>query len=69
MSQNGQWMLLLVLRATFGAGINSIMFYAPIIFKTISANGALLSTVITGVINVVTTFVSVALVDRVGRKV
>jgi hypothetical protein len=44
------------------------MFYAPIIFKTISANGAMLSTVITGIINVLSTFVSIALVDRVGRK-
>lgn len=52
-----------------GAGINSIMFYAPVIFKTISSNGALLSTVITGVINVVTTFVSIATVDKIGRKV
>lgn len=51
------------------AGINSIMFYAPVIFKTISSNGALLSTVITGVINVATTFVSIALVDKIGRKV
>ncbi|BDA43832.1 Sugar transport protein MST3 [Coccomyxa sp. Obi] len=49
-------------------GINSIMFYAPIIFKTISKNGALLATVITGAVNVGTTFVSVALVDKVGRK-
>lgn len=41
------------------AGINSIMFYAPIIFKTINKNGALLATVITGAVNVGTTFVSV----------
>ena len=52
-----------------GVGINSIMFYAPIIFKTISpANGALLSTVITGAINVAATFISVAAVDKSGRK-
>ena len=45
------------------------MFYAPIIFKTISpANGALLSTVITGAINVLATFISVAAVDKGGRK-
>ena len=35
------------------------MFYAPMIFKTISPNGALLATVITGAVNVGTTFVSV----------
>ena len=52
-----------------GAGINSIMFYAPIIFKTISpANGALLSTVIMGAINVAATFISVAALDKSGRK-
>lgn len=51
------------------AGINSMMFYAPIIFKSISpANGALLSTVITGAINLVATFVSIAAVDKSGRK-
>ena len=45
------------------------MFYAPIIFKTISpANGALLSTVIMGAINVAATFISVAALDKSGRK-
>jgi hypothetical protein len=45
------------------------MFYAPIIFKTINANGALLSTVITGAINVAATVISIASVDKAGRKV
>ncbi len=43
--------------------------YAPIIFKTINSNGALLSTLITGAINVAATFISIGLVDRIGRKV
>ncbi len=43
----------------WGLHVFSIMFYAPIIFKTISKNGALLATVITGAVNVGTTFVSV----------
>ncbi len=51
-------------------GINSVMFYAPIIFKTINPqSGALLATMITGVINVVATFISIALVEKAGRKV
>ena len=51
-------------------GINSIMFYAPIIFKTINPqSGALLATMITGVINVLATFISIALVEKAGRKV
>ncbi len=51
-------------------GINSIMFYAPIIFKTINPqSGALLATMITGVINVLATFISIAFVEKAGRKV
>ena len=51
-------------------GISSIMFYAPIIFKTINPqSGALLATMITGVINVLATFISIALVEKAGRKV
>ena len=51
-------------------GINSVMFYAPIIFKTINPqSGALLATMITGVINVLATFISIALVEKAGRKV
>ena len=46
------------------------MFYAPIIFKTINPqSGALLATMITGVINVAATFISIALVEKAGRKV
>ena len=46
------------------------MFYAPVIFTTVSpANGAFLSTVITGAINVVATFLAIAAVDRAGRRV
>ncbi len=48
-----------LLTDSWGLHVLSIMFYAPIIFKTISKNGALLATVITGAVNVGTTFVSV----------
>jgi MFS family permease len=52
-------------------GINAIMFYAPQLFQAAghSAESALLSTVITGAVNVGSTFVAIILVDRVGRRV
>ncbi|PKU84602.1 Sugar carrier protein C [Dendrobium catenatum] len=51
-------------------GINVIMFYAPVLFKTIGfgSNAALMSAVITGLVNVLATFVSSFTVDRVGRR-
>ncbi|KAK8943821.1 Sugar transport protein 8 [Platanthera guangdongensis] len=52
-------------------GINAIMFYAPVLFQTIGfkSQASLLSAVITGTVNVVSTLVSVAAVDRLGRRV
>ncbi|KAG1355222.1 sugar transport protein MST6 [Cocos nucifera] len=51
-------------------GINIIMFYAPVLFKTIGFgdNASLMSAVITGLVNVVATVVSIVTVDRFGRK-
>ena len=51
-------------------GINVIMFYAPVLFKTIGFgdDAALMSAVITGVVNVGATFVSIVSVDRAGRR-
>lgn len=51
-------------------GINAIMFYAPVLFQTVGfgGNGALLSAVITGLVNVFSTLVSVATVDKFGRR-
>ncbi|GMJ08322.1 SUGAR TRANSPORT PROTEIN 8 [Hibiscus trionum] len=51
-------------------GINAIMFYAPVLFQTVGFGNeaALLSSVITGLVNVFSTVVSVYLVDRVGRR-
>lgn len=51
-------------------GINSVMFYAPVIMSSVGfgAKAALLNTVIIGAVNVLSTLVSVAAVDRVGRK-
>lgn len=52
-------------------GINSIMFYAPVIFKSLGFgdNAALVQTVLIGVINLVSTFVSIGVVDRLGRRI
>ncbi|KAK9681782.1 hypothetical protein RND81_10G027500 [Saponaria officinalis] len=51
-------------------GINVIMFYAPVLFKTIGFkdNASLMSAVITGVVNVVATCVSIYGVDKWGRR-
>ncbi|XP_068645700.1 sugar transport protein 10-like [Aristolochia californica] len=51
-------------------GINVIMFYAPVLFKTLGFgdDASLMSAAITGVVNVVATFVSIYCVDRYGRR-
>lgn len=51
-------------------GINVIMFYAPVLFKTIGFgdDASLMSAVITGLVNVLATVVSLVLVDRLGRR-
>ncbi|KMT00388.1 hypothetical protein BVRB_9g216930 [Beta vulgaris subsp. vulgaris] len=52
-------------------GINVIMFYAPILFKTIGFqnNASLMSSVITGAFNVLATLVSIYGVDKWGRRI
>ncbi|KAB1209699.1 Sugar transport protein 10 [Morella rubra] len=52
-------------------GINVIMFYAPVLFKTLGFgnNASLISAVITGAVNVLSTFVSIFTVDEFGRRV
>lgn len=51
-------------------GINVIMFYAPVLFKTIGfgSDTSLISAVITGLVNVFATLVSVFTVDKFGRR-
>ncbi|KAL3648945.1 hypothetical protein CASFOL_005348 [Castilleja foliolosa] len=51
-------------------GINAIMFYAPVLFEMLGfrSDASLLSSVITGLINVGSTFVSIFIVDKVGRR-
>ncbi|XP_007043260.2 PREDICTED: sugar transport protein 11 [Theobroma cacao] len=52
-------------------GINVIMFYAPVLFKTLGFgdDASLMSAVITGLVNVLATVVSIFSVDRFGRRV
>jgi SP family xylose:H+ symportor-like MFS transporter len=51
-------------------GINAVLYYAPMMFKTMgaSAHGALLQTVIVGAANVIFTIIAMLTVDSLGRK-
>jgi MFS transporter, SP family, arabinose:H+ symporter len=51
-------------------GINSIMYYAPVIFQSIgaAASSAVTQTAIIGGGNLIFTFVAISLIDRLGRK-
>ncbi|ESQ47892.1 hypothetical protein EUTSA_v10020528mg [Eutrema salsugineum] len=52
-------------------GINVITFYAPVLFQTLGfgSKASLLSAMVTGIIELLCTFVSVFTVDRFGRRV
>ncbi|KOM37736.1 hypothetical protein LR48_Vigan03g111800 [Vigna angularis] len=52
-------------------GINVIMFYAPVLFKSLGFGNdtSLMSSVITGGVNVVATFFSIFSVDKFGRRI
>jgi MFS transporter, SP family, galactose:H+ symporter len=52
-------------------GINTVIYYAPMIFQFAgfkSASASILATVGVGVVNMVVTFLALLLVDRVGRR-
>ena len=51
-------------------GINAILYYAPVIFDQtgIGTGDSLMYTIIIGIVNVVSTFIAIGLVDKVGRK-
>ncbi|KAI9125521.1 hypothetical protein K1719_002939 [Acacia pycnantha] len=51
-------------------GINSILFYAPVLFQTMGfgRNAALYSSALTGGVLASSTFISIATVDRLGRR-
>ncbi|KAF8380540.1 hypothetical protein HHK36_028027 [Tetracentron sinense] len=52
-------------------GINVITFYAPILFRTIGLgeSASLMSAVVTGLVGIGSTFVSMMIVDKLGRRV
>ena len=50
-------------------GINTIFYYAPLIFeKTHVGGSALFQTILTGIVNLIFTLIAFALIDRIGRK-
>jgi MFS transporter, SP family, arabinose:H+ symporter len=51
-------------------GINSVFFYAPMIFEQsgIGTNAAFMQAVLVGLVNVVFTVLAMALIDRIGRR-
>ncbi len=52
-------------------GINTVIYYAPIIFQfagVTSASAAIFSTLLVGVVNVSFTIVAILLLDRIGRR-
>lgn len=53
------------------SGVNTIIYYSPIIFKMagiVSNTGSILPSIIIGVVNVMACGLSIALLDRVGRR-
>jgi len=53
------------------SGVNTIIYYSPIIFQMagiVSNTGSILPAIIIGAVNVLACFVSVLLLDRVGRR-
>lgn len=51
-------------------GINTIMYYAPIIFQSVgfSSDSALFQTVCLGAMNLIFTLIGMSLIDKIGRK-
>jgi sugar porter (SP) family MFS transporter len=51
-------------------GINVIAFYAPILFRTIGLgeSASLMSSVVTGIVGTGSTFISMLVVDKLGRR-
>lgn len=51
-------------------GINVVSFYAPILFLTLGLgeSASLLSAVVTGIVGTTSTFISMLIVDKVGRR-
>lgn len=49
-------------------GVNAVLYYGPKIFADAGFQDPLFSTVLVGVVNMVTTVIALAIIDKVGRK-
>lgn len=49
-------------------GVNAVLYYGPKIFAEAGFDNPMFSTVLVGVVNMVTTILAVFIIDRVGRK-
>lgn len=49
-------------------GVNAVLYYGPKIFADAGFQDPLFSTVLVGVVNMLTTFIALAIIDKVGRK-
>lgn len=49
-------------------GVNAVLYYGPKIFSDAGFDNPMFSTVLVGVVNLVTTILAVFIIDRVGRK-
>ena len=49
-------------------GVNAVLYYGPSIFKDAGFEDPLFSTVLVGVVNMLTTVLALAIIDKVGRK-
>lgn len=49
-------------------GVNAVLYYGPEIFKDAGFEDPLFSTVLVGIVNMLTTVVALLIIDRVGRK-
>ena len=49
-------------------GVNAVLYYGPKIFADAGFEDPLFSTVLVGVVNMLTTVIALAIIDKVGRK-
>ncbi len=51
-------------------GVNAVLYYGPKIFSDagLSSEGSMFSTVLVGVVNMITTVIALLIIDKVGRK-
>ncbi len=49
-------------------GVNAVLYYGPTIFKDAGFGDPLFSTILVGVVNMLTTVIALLIIDKVGRK-